>query len=596
MLGALLYLRLVSLRNLVVQRILRLRQPKYLVGTVVAVAYFYFILMHRNGPMGPASAMASQAGAGAGAIAAALTCGGLCLLALVRIAFAWIAPAENPGLRFSEPEIAFLFPAPMSRRALIHFRLLSSQLAILFTSVLIAVLFNRSGYVGGNRAIRAVGWWVILSTFDLHMNGTKLTLARLRETSSHFLLWRLAAVTAICLYVLAVFRSGSALVMAYVSGPEAAQASPGAFVGELVDSPVFHWLTLPFRIVLAPYFARDMQAFALAVAPALLFLALHYYWVCSSQAHFEEGSIALAEKRSAAKAAALRGESPRIGTARPKTLPGPFPLAPLGPPEVAFLWKNLLSMRSSLFGRRALMIVVMLTVWAGAALGPLLAGHARSSGSDPYSPLIVAFSLMIAIYTVLLGPQVARQDLRGDLANADILKTYPVEGWRIALGELLAPTCILSLVLWIAIIAAAAALDPTGRIAWLTRGVRLTAGLSAAVAAPLLCLIQLIVPNTAMVLFPGWYQASRTRGGGIELVGQRLIFGVVQLVFALLVTIPAAGAAFLVIFSSQWILGVGPAIVLAALAVVAIMASEAVVGVWWLGERFDRFDLSAETR
>jgi hypothetical protein len=171
-----------------------------------------------------------------------------------------------------------------------------------------------------------------------------------------------------------------------------------------------------------------------------------------------------------------------------------------------------------------------------------------------------------------------------------------VEGWRIALGELLAPTCILSLVLWIAIIAAAAAIDPTGRIAWLTRGVRLTAGLSAAVAAPLLCLIQLIVPNTAMVLFPGWYQASRTRGGGIELVGQRLIFGVVQLVFALLVTIPAAGAAFLVIFSSQWILGVGPAIVLAALAVVAIMASEAVVGVWWLGERFDRFDLSAETR
>ena len=105
MLGALLYLRLVSLRNLVVQRVQRLRQPKYLVGTVVAVAYFYFILMHRNGPMGPATAIASQAGAGAGAIAAALTCGGLCLLALVRIAFAWIAPAENPGLRFSEPEI-----------------------------------------------------------------------------------------------------------------------------------------------------------------------------------------------------------------------------------------------------------------------------------------------------------------------------------------------------------------------------------------------------------------------------------------------------------------------------------------------------------
>jgi hypothetical protein len=99
-----------------------------------------------------------------------------------------------------------------------------------------------------------------------------------------------------------------------------------------------------------------------------------------------------------------------------------------------------------------------------------------------------------------------------------------------------------------------------------------------------------------MVLFPGWYQASRTRGGGIELIGQRLIFSVVQLLFALLVTVPAAGAAFLVIFSSQWILGVGPAIVLATLAVGAIMASEAVLGVWWLGERFERFDLSEENR
>ena len=52
MLGALLYLRLTSFRNLVIQRVRRLRQPKYLVGTAVAVAYFYFILIHRNGPVG----------------------------------------------------------------------------------------------------------------------------------------------------------------------------------------------------------------------------------------------------------------------------------------------------------------------------------------------------------------------------------------------------------------------------------------------------------------------------------------------------------------------------------------------------------------
>ena len=154
--------------------------------------------------MGPSSAMAANAAAGAGSVAAAFVCSGACLVALIRIAYAWIAPAEKPGLRFSEAEIAFLFPAPMTRKALIHFRLLSSQLAILFTSALIAVFFNRSSYLGGSRVIQAVGWWVILSTFDLHLNGTNLTLSRLRERSSHFRLWRLAAVAAIVLYAGAV--------------------------------------------------------------------------------------------------------------------------------------------------------------------------------------------------------------------------------------------------------------------------------------------------------------------------------------------------------------------------------------------------------
>jgi len=97
-----------------------------------------------------------------------------------------------------------------------------------------------------------------------------------------------------------------------------------------------------------------------------------------------------------------------------------------------------------------------------------------------------------------------------------------------------------------------------------------------------------------MVLMPGWYQASRSRGGGIELMGQRLILGVGQLLIALLVAAPAVFAAGLVIFSTHWILGVGAALVLALAAVLAILGSEAVIALWWLGERIEKFDLSAE--
>jgi hypothetical protein len=596
MIGTLLYLRLTSLRNLVIQRIRRLRQPKYLIGTAVAVGYFYFFLVRRSGAMGPSSAMAANAAAGAGSVAAAFVCSGACLVALIRIAYAWIAPAEKPGLRFSEAEIAFLFPAPITRKALIHFRLLSSQLAILFTSALIAVFFNRSSYLGGSRVIQAVGWWVILSTFDLHLNGTNLTLSRLRERSSHFRLWRLAAVAAIVLYAGAVIESAMGRVNLYLSGAGGARVEPAVFLRQLMASPAFHWLTLPLRIVLAPYFATGFREFAVAIVPALLFMALHYLWVCNTEAHFEEGSIALAEKRAAVRAAALRGEAPKIGNARPAARSGPFPLAERGPPEVAFLWKNLLSMRSSLFSRRALVVVLVLTVWAVSFLGPLLSRRSRSPGGDAYGVIIVTASCFIAAYTVLLGPQVARQDLRGDLANADILKTYPLEGWRLALGEMLAPAAILTLVLWLTIAAAVTATDPSGQIEWLTPGVRLTIGLCLACAAPLLCLTQLIVPNTIMVLFPGWYQTARTRTGGIEVFGQRLIFGILQLFFALLAAVPAGGWAALFIFASHPLLGAGPAVVLGTLVVLFILGAEAAVGLWWLGERFERFDLSTESR
>jgi hypothetical protein len=181
-----------------------------------------------------------------------------------------------------------------------------------------------------------------------------------------------------------------------------------------------------------------------------------------------------------------------------------------------------------------------------------------------------------------------------------------MEGWRLALGELLAPTAILTAILWVTILAAAAAFDSGGRIEWLTSGVRATVVLCLGLTAPILCMIQLIVPNTIMVLMPAWYQASRTRGGGIEMFGQRLMFGLLQLMFALLFMVPAAGAAAIILGAAfgwnQFLSGMGlhigpsPAVVLATLAAVLILAGEAAVGLWFLGERFEKFDLSTESR
>lgn len=592
MIGALLYLRITSIRNLIAHRLGRLRQPKYLLGAAFAVAYFYYFVFRRISAARNAVALAGRDSESIGALAATFICVVLCLIAVVRVTYAWIWPPEKPGLAFTEPEIAFLFPAPITRKGLIHYRLLSAQVNILFSAVLITVVFNRSGYLGGHRALHAIGWWIVLSTIDLHLSGTNLTLGRLRETSAHFRAWRLAAVAVILAYVVAVGLSVAGPVASYASdlGP---RSGTDEMLSILRGSAAVYWLTLPFRIVLGPYLATTYSDFGAAIGPALLVLAAHYYWVSSTQVRFEEGSIAIAAKRAALRGAAQRGESLKLGR-KPKALPGPFPLHPGGLPEIAFLWKNLLSLRSSLFSRRAVGIVLGVCVWAYFGLKPIMA--ARRSSSDAIGFIVLVLCAIVAGYTLILGPQIARQDLRNDLPNADLLKTYPMEGWRLALGELLAPTAILTVIVWVTIIAAAAAFDSSGKVAWLTSAVRATLVACLGVAAPILCMIQLIVPNTVMVLMPAWYQSSRTRGGGVEMFGQRLMFGIVQLLFALLVAVPAAGVGLLVFVASYWILGVSTGVVVATIAVVLILAVEAAIGLWFLGGRFERFDLSSESR
>ncbi len=589
MVRALLYLRLQSLRNFVLHRIRRLREPKYLIGTAAAAAYLYFAVLRRS-LAGVKAVASAPVAAGVGA---AVVCTALGALGLVIVAYRWIFPPQKAGLRFSEAEIAFLFPAPVTRRALIHYHLLSAQAAILFTSVLTSLFLNRMTVAGGNRLLGAAGWWVILSVFELVLLGTNLLLARLRESSPRFLLWRAAAVAAILAYAAAVAWSAGR----FLSTGGHFLGEPGIdLVAQFGASSPFRWLALPFRVVFGPSLASSPRDFAVALVPALAVIALLYAWVSRSQAHFEEGTIALAERRAALRAAAQRGELPQVRRSKPKPSTGPFRLEPKGPPEIAFLWKNLLSMQGSLVSRRLVVIAIGIGIGLSLSIGPVLSWKARASGFDVYGPMIVVFCGMTAAYTLILGPQIARQDLRTDLANADLLKTYPMEGWRLVLGELLAPTVVLTGVLWCAILGAALAVDAGGRLGWLTPGTRVALALSLALAAPVLCVIQLIVPNAILLLLPGWQPAGRSRGGGIEQFGQRLIFAVVQLLIALLVVVPAAAFAALVVFCAQWLVGIGTASLLAAAVVVPLLSGIAAVGLWFLGHRFERFDLSLEVR
>lgn len=597
MLSALVYLRLTSARNWFVARARRLRQPKYLIGALVGCAYFYVFFFRPMGSAGgrglrhAAGAQAMQAAQGALAIDWQPAITAFAALGLMTILlFMWVVPAQRAALGFTEAEIAFLFPAPITRRALVHFRLLSSQFRSLLGGVVMMLFSNRWTILGGNAITHALGWWFIFSALNLHFSGANFTLTRLSDLGLGA--WR----RRMWMLLAAIVVVGATLARL---PPE--QRLPGlgnefdlrpitAWIINLTNTAPLGWVLWPLKLVLAPFLALDPRAFLLALGPALAVIGLHYLWVVHTAVAFEEASVDYAQKRSA-RVAAWREGRQRIGTAPAKGRAAPFRLANSGRPEIGFLWKNLLSTWEYFSVR------VWLGCAAAIAIGCVwLNTHPTWRGLLPGIGGIAAFT---GVYGLIIGPQFLRQDVRSDLANADILKSYPLAGWQIVLGELLTPVAILTGILWLALLTMLLAFHPlSANFAWLTLPVRIAAALALVVLMPALVALQMLVPNAAALLFPSWSQTARTHGGGPEVMGQRMIYFFAQLLTMAVALLPATGMAAGLLLVLVKLLGVWEslAVALAAVAVLVVLVAEVGCGVWWLGRRFERLDLSAELR
>lgn len=594
MVRALLYLRLKSLQNRLTARIKRLRQPKYLFGAIAGAFYFWMIFFRPYAHGGRRAASHLVLGP-AGEILPEtfpwqpLFLGLGTLLLLLFVVLTWVLPTSRPGLGFTEAEIAFLFPAPISRRMLINFKLLGSQFAILFTSLFFALISNRWSALGGSSVTHALGWWVILSALNLHSTAAALTLTRLMDDGFSTRRRRFIVFGGLAVATVATL----AWVWNDLRSPtseEVAGADPLArYFLTILNGGALGWVLWPFRLILAPFFAIETKAFLLALGPALLVIAAHYLWVLRlEEVSFEEGSLAAAEKRATIVAQARAGTY-RFGGTKAKARRDPFHLASVGWPEFAFLWKNLLSTRSYLNLRTFAVLVVLI-------VGGSLASQTGSDISQAMMTVLAIVSLVMGVYILLFGPHLARQDLRTDLSRADLLKTYPIPSWRLVLGELLTPIAILTALIWLVLLMGVLNLGALGRLPSFPVGLRITGAVCLGVIAPLLVTLQLIVLNAATVIFPGWFLSTRTQAGGIEVMGQRLIFLFGNLIVILVALLPAAGFGALLVFIAQWLIGGMAAVVCATLAVLAVLLGEVWCGLWWLGRRFEKFDLSTELR
>jgi len=578
--GALFYLRAASLWGAVRSRLLRLKQPKYLLGAVVGVAYFYFFFLRPRG--GAARGMAANGALPPISADTLVVIIGVAALALFLVALiSWFVPRQA-ALAFSEAEIAFLFPAPVSRRMLIHYRILSSQFRLVFTAIIFTLVFRR-----GITVTHAIGWWVILATLNLHFTGSSFVTTRLFNRTltpppRRNVILGVAGVVAITLVVWGWLTIAPPTVEDLRTG-----GAMGHYIAVQLDRGPLPWLLAIPRLALAPYFADGGGRFLIAMGPALIVLALHYFWVLHSEVSFEEASISRAEKRAARVRAIQQGDWRNQGQTLKPQRP-PFNLASTGRPELAFLWKNLLA-TSALFRPVSLLVIALVVFAVGSWLGHRTDLHAARS---------VVAGLGTAFFTMLLlfGPQMARQDLRTDLKNADILKTYPLRGWQIVFGQLLTPVFVLSSVNWMALLAVALIVPGMG-FDQFEPHVRAALLLGAAVMVPPFVAMQLLVPNAAAVVFPAWMQTVSNRGEhGLDVMGQRIIFMVGQLFVTALALVPAAIVGGVLYVLVNWLAGFTLAFIVSVIALFGVLSAEVWAGIRLLGDRFEEFDLSAELR
>jgi ABC-2 type transport system permease protein len=509
------YLTWLTLKNRTWTRIRRARNPRYAISAVIGAAYFWFFLIHNPGQI-PRSV-----GPNFNDMWVVIGTVGLVIFATSW----WLFGGDKTTLAFSLAETSFLFPAPLSRRAIIGYKLFRAQLAILINAFIFIFLLRRgvgflpSGY-------RAASLWMLFTTLNFHRIGAALVRTSWLEHR-----WHAFRRNLIPTLVLLVMTAG-VLATAMEAWPEIIRtyradgffkAVGGARV--MIETAPAKYVLWPVHALVAPVFAMTVADWMAAVPSAFLVLMLHAWWVVRTDAAFEEAAIAASYERVRRIEA---WKSRRWNTLKPEAISrSGFVMPARGHPAIAIVWKNLLCLRRTVQLRVFLAPAVMSGFW-GWAFGMeqgLMAGIAIACA---------AFAALLMFF----GPMLIRNDLRQDMQNLTALKTLPLSGRSVVMAEVMSSALPIAaaqyLVLIIGGVFALLMKEP------LALSLVLTILVMALPALLAFATVMVAVQNGAPVLLPGWVRLGTVVGGGMENLGQGVMSMAIILILVALLLIPAA--------------------------------------------------------
>jgi ABC-2 type transport system permease protein len=555
-----------SFRNRIVSRLKRLRNVRYLISFLAGMVYLWFFAFRH---LFDARSPLQRAGLPASALFVDLAA----VVVLFMMILAWALPKQSAGLTFSEAEIQFLFPAPITRRQLLLYKTLRAQPQVFISAVVMTfVLF---------RGAKFIGLWACFVALSIYFTFVALARARLKLLGIGFLV-RLPAIAAVAWGVsYLLWRT----------------ADPGAFRGMRIRLKPGQFPDLPtlFHGPAADAILFVPRLFGHAVLPAsvpqllascgiLLVAALLFFELATrTNIAVEEASIQASEK-SAARRARLNEQ--RIGkhVIFPR-IPPPFRIPAGARPEVAIYWKNLTA------GLRiSSPWLLIMAVCALYFLGQSLYSHESSVRLT-----LAILALSFAAVFPLLGSTIFTHDMRLDLPRIELLKSYPISGERLVAAEIAGPLTFVAAVELMLLSVAAIIL----RAAELPGKMNFLATPEFVVVALLLatpvCAAQLLIRNAVPILLPGWALRAPDEQRGFIVMGQRLVTMAGNLLVLLFVLLPAAcivGPGLLM--AKFWFHGSMPVVALTTVLATALLFVEVWLGIRFLGRQFEKIDVTNE--
>src|SRR5262245_46247997 len=284
---AFLYLAMCSMRNRLHVRLRRLREPRYFLGLSIGMAYVGFLLT-RPTPTGYGVSTLSRLDDG-GLVLGILGATGL----LAATALAWILPGSGrPALTFSRADVQFLFTAPISRRQLLHYKVMRWQAGAMLGSALVTLVFRPRTFAQGWTCF--LGTLLVMSTVNLHLTGVSLRRESLRAHGAALV--RHWIPLALVLGAVTVVAGAVAWGWSSLSAVSSAEEFFGA-VRDLADSGPVHLVLWPFTSLMRLPLSGSATEFLAALPVGFAAFLANYLWVLRSDVAFEEAAARDAEQQ-----------------------------------------------------------------------------------------------------------------------------------------------------------------------------------------------------------------------------------------------------------------------------------------------------------